>query len=101
MRVMTVIELLRLTRRELCELSTLTTADLARHPEGSVEHANAPTNLRATLARSWRGEISRRKALCMGGLGAPPALSSANLGIPTLPSGRDTKNIAGTLAKRE
>lgn len=55
MRVMTINELLRLTRRELCDLAARITSNLPRYPEGSVERANALTNLRNirwALARS-------------------------------------------------
>jgi len=46
MRLMTINELLHLTRRELCDLAARITADLRHYPEGSVEHGNALTNLR-------------------------------------------------------
>ena len=46
MRVLTINELLRLTRRELCELAARITAELPHYPEGSPELANALTNLR-------------------------------------------------------
>jgi len=46
MRVLTINELLRLTRRELCELAARITAELPHYPEGSAELANALTNLR-------------------------------------------------------
>ena len=41
MRMRRINELLRLTRRELCDLAARITADLPHYPEGSVEHANA------------------------------------------------------------
>ena len=41
MRMRRINELLRLTRRELCNLAARITADLPHYPEGSVEHANA------------------------------------------------------------
>src|SRR6266849_1079459 len=41
MRVLTLTELMRLTRTELCALLTRITNDLADLPEGSVERANA------------------------------------------------------------
>jgi hypothetical protein len=46
MRVLTISELLRLTRKELCDLAAQITAALPHYPEGSAEHANALTNLR-------------------------------------------------------
>ena len=54
MRVLTINELLRLTRKELCDLAARIAAALAHYPEGSAEHANALANLRnirAVLAR--------------------------------------------------
>jgi len=54
MRVLTINELLRLTRKELCELAARITAELPRYPEGSAELANALTtlrNIRWALAR--------------------------------------------------
>ena len=54
MRVLTINELLRLTRKELCDLAARIAAALPHYPEGSAEHANALTNLRnirAVLAR--------------------------------------------------
>ena len=46
MRVLTINELLRMTRNELCELAARITAALPHYPEGSAELANALTNLR-------------------------------------------------------
>ncbi len=46
MRMLTITELLRLTRRELCELAARITAELPHYPEGSAELANALINLR-------------------------------------------------------
>jgi hypothetical protein len=46
MRVLTINELLRLTRQELCDLAARITATLPDFPEGSVERANALVNLR-------------------------------------------------------
>jgi hypothetical protein len=46
MRVLTINELLRLTRKELCDLAAHITAALPHYPEGSAEHTNALTNLR-------------------------------------------------------
>ena len=46
MRVLTITELLRLTRGELCELAARITAELPHYPEGSPELATALTNLR-------------------------------------------------------
>ena len=45
MRVLTINELLRLTRKELCDLAARITASLPHYPEGSAEHANALINL--------------------------------------------------------
>jgi hypothetical protein len=46
MRVLTINELLRMTRMELCELAALITAALPNYPEGSAELDNALINLR-------------------------------------------------------
>ena len=54
MRVLTICELMRLTRLELCYLLTQVTNALADFPEGSAERQNALTNLhniRSVLAR--------------------------------------------------
>ena len=54
MRVLTLTELMRLTRIELCDLFTRITAALPDFPEGSAERANALLNLgniRRILAR--------------------------------------------------
>jgi hypothetical protein len=54
MRVLTITELMRLTRTELCALLARITNDLPGLPEGSVERANAHVNLgniRRLLAR--------------------------------------------------
>ena len=54
MRVLTINELLRLTRKELCDLAAKFTAVLATYPEGSPEHSAALTtlrNIRWALAR--------------------------------------------------
>jgi hypothetical protein len=54
MRVLTLAELMRLTRTELCALLTRIMNDLADLPEGSVERANPHVNLvtiRCLLAR--------------------------------------------------
>lgn len=58
MRVLTITELLRLTRKELCDLAARITADLARYPEGSVELANAVTNLRNIRCALARRDFS-------------------------------------------
>jgi hypothetical protein len=53
-RVLTINELLRLTRKELCDLAAHITAALANYPEGSAEHtATLITlrNIRWVLAR--------------------------------------------------
>jgi hypothetical protein len=46
MRVLTLTELMRLTRIELCALLTRITNELPDCPEGSPERDNALTNLR-------------------------------------------------------
>ena len=46
MRVLTINELLRMTRMELCELAARITAALPHYPEGSPELVNALINLR-------------------------------------------------------
>jgi hypothetical protein len=46
MRVLTLTELMRLTRIELCALAAQITNELAEFPEGSDERNNALTNLR-------------------------------------------------------
>ena len=54
MRLLTLDELMRLTRIELCDLAARITNTLPNLPEGSAERQNATTNLhniRAILAR--------------------------------------------------
>ena len=54
MRVLTLTELMRLTRIELCALAAQMTKALTEFPEGSTERLNAQINLRnirAVLAR--------------------------------------------------
>jgi hypothetical protein len=46
MRVLTLTELMRLTRTELCALAAQVTNALADYPEGSTEREAAQTNLR-------------------------------------------------------
>lgn len=46
MRVLTITELMRLTRTELCALLSRITNELQKFPEGSGERANAHINLR-------------------------------------------------------
>ena len=46
MRVLTINELLRLTRKELCDLAARITASVPHYPAGSAEHTAAITNLR-------------------------------------------------------
>ena len=58
MRVLTIAELLRLTRRELCELAARITAALPNYPEGSAELANALTNLRNIRCALARRDFS-------------------------------------------
>jgi len=55
MRVLTITELLRLTRIELCALAAQITTDLATYPEGSPEHTAALANL-----RNIRSVLTRR-----------------------------------------
>ena len=50
MRVLTLIELMRLTRMELCDLMVQIANALRTYPEGSVERQNAITNL-SNIAR--------------------------------------------------
>ena len=45
MRLLTITELMRLTRVELCDLLSRTTNALPDFPEGSAERANALLNL--------------------------------------------------------
>ena len=56
MRVLTITELLRLTRKELCDLASGMTAALPDYAPGSAEHANALTNL-----RNIRWVLARRR----------------------------------------
>jgi hypothetical protein len=54
MRVLTLTELMRLTRTELCALAARITNELPDFPEGSAERANALLtlgNIRLVLAR--------------------------------------------------
>ena len=53
--VLTINELMRLTRIELCDLARRITNELAKYPEGSPEHANALMSL-----RNIRYALSRR-----------------------------------------
>jgi len=46
MQVLTITELMRLTRTELCALLTRITNELPKFPEGSAERANAHITLR-------------------------------------------------------
>jgi hypothetical protein len=55
MRVLTLTELMRLTRTELCGLFTQITSELPAFPEGSPERDNALTNL-----RNIRSALARR-----------------------------------------
>jgi hypothetical protein len=55
MRVLTLAELMRLTRIELCALAAQVTNALADYPEGSDERNNALTNL-----RNIRSALARR-----------------------------------------
>jgi hypothetical protein len=54
MQVLTITELMRLTRTELCAILTRITNELPKFPEGSVERGNAHVNIgniRRLLAR--------------------------------------------------
>jgi hypothetical protein len=54
MRVLTITELMRLTRIELCQLAARIANELPSFPEGSAERANAEAtlrNIRFVLAR--------------------------------------------------
>jgi hypothetical protein len=54
MRLLTINELMRLTRIELCDLVNRITTELPKFPEGSLERANALVslrNIRFVLAR--------------------------------------------------
>jgi hypothetical protein len=56
MRVLTITELMRLTRTELCALAARITNELPDFPEGSTERANALLtlgNIRLVLARRY------------------------------------------------
>ena len=55
MRVLTINELLRLTRIELCDLVNRITTELPKFPDNSPERANALTSL-----RNIRYALSRR-----------------------------------------
>jgi hypothetical protein len=60
MRVLTITELMRLTRTELCALLTRITNDLPDFPEGSDERANAHVNLRNIRFVLARRDLARR-----------------------------------------
>jgi hypothetical protein len=60
MRVLTITELMRQTRTELCALLTRITNDLPGFPEGSVERANAHVNLRNIRFVLARRDLARR-----------------------------------------
>jgi hypothetical protein len=55
MRVLTINELMRLTRIELCDLVNRITSELPKYPDGSPERANALASL-----RNIRYALSRR-----------------------------------------
>jgi hypothetical protein len=66
MRVLTILELIRLTRGELCGLAAQITAALPTYREGSPQRAAAQINLRnirALLARRDFWPPNRRKRL--------------------------------------
>jgi hypothetical protein len=58
MRVLTLTELLRLTRTELCGLFTQITNEMLTFPEGSPERDNALTNLRNIRSALARRDLS-------------------------------------------
>jgi len=58
MRVLTLTELLRLTRTELCVLFTQITSELGTFPEGSPDRDIALTNLRNIRAALARRDFS-------------------------------------------
>jgi hypothetical protein len=58
MRVLTITELMRLTRRELCDLARRITNELPDLPEGSVELENAHMNLRNIRRVILRRDLS-------------------------------------------
>ena len=58
MRVLTLAELMRLTRKELCALHARITSELPNLPERSVERANAHINLCAIRHLLARREFS-------------------------------------------
>jgi hypothetical protein len=60
MRVLTLTELMRLTRIELCALLTRITNELPDFPEGSAERDTALTTC-ATSAGFWRGGATTRR----------------------------------------
>ena len=58
MRVLTLTELIRLTRTELLALAARMTTALSEFPEGSYEHAAAYVNLRNIRAAMARRDFS-------------------------------------------
>ena len=60
MRILTLAELMRLTRIELCALAAQITSALANFPEGSTERLNAQINLRNIRIALARPEFRRR-----------------------------------------
>jgi hypothetical protein len=58
MRVLTLNELMRLSRMELCDLLVQMTNVLRTYPEGSVEHQSAITNLRNIVRILANRELS-------------------------------------------
>jgi len=58
MRVLTINELMRLTRIELCALAAQMTNALANYPEGSTERLNVQINLRNIRAALARRDFS-------------------------------------------
>ena len=67
MRVLTINELMRMTRKELCDLAAQITALLRHYREGSPDGTTRSSTC-ATSAGLWRGEVRRRD-----GDHAPPA----------------------------
>lgn len=58
MRVLTLNELMRLSKIELCDLAARITNNLPEFPEGSAERANAGVNLRNIRARLARRDFT-------------------------------------------
>jgi hypothetical protein len=79
MRVLLVIDLLRMTRVELCDLDARVTNALPEYPPESEDCANARINQRNI--RRWHGAIRRQARRSAG-------LRLANLGLSGPPAGK-------------